>query len=165
MIISLVAAMTPQRVIGKNNQLPWPTMPADMAHFKKITLGKPIIMGRKTYQSIGRLLPGRKNIIITRDKNFKIDGAEVFNDINIALKSVRDCPEICVIGGGEIYSALLPHADILYLSYIYADISGDSFFPEVDATQFKEISREDHKADQQNPYDYSFVTLKRVLSA
>ncbi|HEV2614785.1 MAG TPA: dihydrofolate reductase [Gammaproteobacteria bacterium] len=162
MIISLVAAMTPQRVIGKNNQLPWPTMPADMAHFKKITLGKPILMGRKTYQSIGRLLPGRKNIIITRDKNFNVDGAEIFYDVNTALKSVENYSEVCVIGGGEIYSAVLPQADILYLSYIYADISGDSFFPEFDEKLFKEISREDHKADENNPYDYSFVTLKRI---
>lgn len=161
MIISLIAAMTPDRVIGKDNQLPW-QMPADLAHFKKLTLGKPILMGRKTYQSIGRLLPGRKNIIITRDKNFTVDGAEIFNDIHAALKSVADSPEVCVIGGGDIFEQMLPQADFLYLSYIHTDIVGDSFFPEMNIEQFEEISREDHKADEHNPYNYSFVTMRRT---
>jgi len=161
MIISLVAAMTPNRVIGKNNQLPW-HMPADLAYFKKITSGKPILMGRKTYQSIGRLLPGRKNIIITRDKNFKVDGAEIFYDLNTALKNVENYPEICVIGGSEIFAQVISQADVLYLSYIYADISGDSYFPEFDQNLFQEVSRENHKADENNPYDYSFVVLKRI---
>lgn len=161
MILSLVAAMTPKHVIGKNNQLPW-QMPADLAHFKKLTLSKPIIMGRKTYQSIGRLLPGRKNIIVTRDKNFQVEGAEIFHDLNTALKSVEHYPEVCVIGGGDIFTQALPLADILYLTYIYTDITGDSFFPDVDKNKFTEVSREEHKADEHNPYDYSFVMLKKT---
>ncbi|MDX2164024.1 MAG: dihydrofolate reductase [Gammaproteobacteria bacterium] len=161
MMITLVAAMTPERVIGKNNSLPW-QMPADLAHFKKITLGKPIIMGRKTYQSIGRLLPGRKNIIITRDKNFYVEGAEIFHDIDSALNSLKNEKEICVIGGSEIFAQTLSIADILELTYIQANIDGDSFFPEVDPNLFKEISREAHKADEDNIYDYVFVKLSRM---
>jgi dihydrofolate reductase len=160
MIISVVAAMTPNRVIGKNNQLPW-QMPADLAYFKKTTSDKPILMGRRTYQSIGRLLPGRKNIIITRDKNFTLEGAEVFHDLNTAFETLKNYPEVCVIGGSEIFSQVLPKADILYLSYIYADITGDSYFPEFDQNKFVEVSREDHKADENNPYDYSFVVFKK----
>lgn len=161
MIISLVAAMTPSRIIGKDNQLPW-KMPADLAHFKKITLDKPILMGRKTYESIGRLLPHRKNIIISRDKHFKIDGAEIFHDITTALENLSQYPEVCVIGGSEIFSQVINKADLLYLSYIYADhIMGDCYFPMFNTQQFTEISRENHKADANNPYDYSFVVLKK----
>lgn len=162
MILSLIAALTPTHVIGKDNQLPW-QMPADLAHFKKITLGKPVLMGRKTYQSIGRLLTGRQNIIITRDKNFKLAGAEIFHDIPTALEHLKNTPEVCVIGGSEIFEQVLPKADFLYLSYIHADINGDVYFPEFDKRLFTEISREDHKADQQNPYDYSFVVFKKTI--
>ena len=161
MMITLVAAMTPQRVIGKNNSLPW-QMPADLAHFKKITLGKPIIMGRKTYQSIGRLLPGRKNIIITRDRNFQIEGAEIFHDISSALNSLKNEVDVCVIGGSEIFAQTLPLANVLELTYIQANMDGDSFFPEFDQNKFKEISREEHKADENNPHDYVFVKLLKL---
>jgi len=161
MMITLVAAMTPKRVIGKNNSLPW-QMPADLAHFKKITLGKPVIMGRKTYQSIGRLLPGRKNIIISRDKHFYIEGAEIFHDIDSALDSLKNQKEVCVIGGSEIFAQTLPLANVLELTYIQANIDGDSFFPEFDQSSFTEILREEHKADENNPYDYVFVKLLKL---
>ncbi len=161
MIITLIAAMTPQRVIGKNNQLPW-NMPADLAHFKKLTVGKPVIMGRKTYQSIGRLLPERKNIIITRDKDFQVDGAEIFHDIPSAFHDLKEYAEVCVIGGSEIFKQTLTLANVLELTYIQAAIDGDSFFPEFDTDEFKEVARQENKADEKNPYDYTFLTFKRI---
>lgn len=160
-MIILVAAMTPERVIGKNNTLPW-HMPADLAHFKALTSGKAVLMGRKTYQSIGRLLPHRNNIIITRDKQFRVEGADIFHDITSALAHYKNHGDICVIGGSEIYAQTLPYADRLELTYINASMEGDSFFPDFDTTQFNEISREAHKADEKNPYDYVFVTLQKI---
>jgi len=165
MRISLIAALTPARVIGKNNQLPW-QMPADLQYFKKITLGKPVIMGRKTYESIGKPLPGRKNIIITRDRNFPTPSSEcqIVHSVTeaLALESIQDCEEVCVIGGSQIFEETLTIANYLYLTFIEADISGDVYFPEWDKSLWVEISRERHLKDDKNPYDYSFVVFERI---
>ncbi len=126
--ISIIAAMTNNHVIGKNNALPW-HLPADLKHFKNITMGKPIIMGRKTFESIGKPLPGRQNIILTRDKNYHIDGCTIIHSLD-ELQSCTNAAEIFVIGGAEIYKQLLPLTQKLYLTFIDTEIDGDSYFPE-----------------------------------
>jgi len=161
MVISLIAAMTPDRVIGRNNQLPW-HMPADLQHFKNLTSHKTILMGRKTYQSIGRPLPNRRNIIITRDTNFAAPGCEIFHSIDEALTALKDEAEVCIIGGSEIYLQTLARADFLYLTFIHATIDGDTYFPEWNKNEWQEISREEHSSDERNPYSYSFITLQHV---
>jgi dihydrofolate reductase len=167
MRISLIAALTPLRVIGKNNQLPW-HMPADLQYFKKVTLGKPVIMGRKTYESIGRPLPGRKNIIITRQKNFSVPAqCEIFSSVEEALevlkKNNKNYQEVFVIGGSEIFAHTLPLADYLYLTFIDADITGDTYFPDWDNTLWQEIFRENHLKDAENIYNYSFVVFEKKI--
>ena len=161
MIISLIAAMTPARVIGINNQLPW-QMPEDLKHFKALTLHKPIVMGRKTYQSIARPLPHRRNLVITRDKNFVAEGCEIFHSLDTALAGLEKEPEVCIIGGTEIFSQTLPIAHKIYLTLIHAALDGDTYFPEWDLKKWREISREDYLADEKNPYDYSFMVLSSL---
>ena len=158
--ISLIAALGNNRVIGWHNQLPW-HLPADLRHFKDLTLGKPVLMGRKTHESIGRPLPERLNLVVTRDDNFTVSGCQIFHSIPAALAHVANEPEIMVIGGAEIFAACLPQAHTLYLTSIRHDFAGDSFFPTWDAEAWQEVERLDCKPDEKNPYDYSFVTLKR----
>lgn len=158
-ILSLIAAMSNNRVIGKNNTLPW-HLPADLKHFKNMTLGKPIIMGRRTFESIGKPLPGRQNIIMTRDKNYHATGCTIIHSFE-QIKSSTDAPEIMVIGGAELYTQLLSQAQRLYLTFIHADFEGDRYFPEWQTNQWQEISREDHLKDEQNNYDYTFVTFEK----
>lgn len=153
-----VVAMAQNRVIGKQNQLPW-RMPADLQHFKSVTMGKPVIMGRKTYESIGRPLPGRLNIIVTRDLNYKAPGCEVVSSPGVALSLVAAQPEACLIGGSELYKQLLPEVSQIYLTVIHHDFDGDAYFPELDKNEWQEVSREDHQADENNAYDYSFIIL------
>lgn len=155
-LISLIAAMANNRVIGKDNQMPW-HLPADLGHFKAITLGKPIIMGRKTYESIGRPLPGRKNIVISRDKSYKLEGCETASSLEEAITLVSEVEEIMIIGGGNLYSQALPHADKLYLTFIDLDVDGDTQFPKYEDLKLTEIKREKHLKDEKNPYDYQFV--------
>lgn len=161
MHISAIVAMSENRVIGRNNQLPW-HLPADLRHFKQITMGHPIVMGRKTYASIGRALPGRRNVIISHNANFQAQGCEVFNSIDDALFALKDAKEIFVIGGAQLFEKILPSVKRLYLTVIHADISGDVFFPVLDSSQWKEIAREDHLADGDNEYAYSFITLDKI---
>ena len=158
--ISLIAAMAKNRVIGKDNQMPW-HLPADLKHFKSITLNHPVIMGRKTYQSIGKALPNRRNIVITRDKSFSVDDAEIFYDLESAVASCNDIAEIMIIGGANIYQQMLPRADSLYITFIDLDVAGDSHFPDWQDLGFKQTISEQHYADEKNPYDYQFVTLER----
>lgn len=162
MQISIIAAMTDQRVIGYHNQLPW-QMPADLAHFKQITLHHPVIMGRKTYQSIGRPLPQRTNIIITRDEKFKADNCLVFHELPQAIQFLQQQAhqEIFIIGGAEIFTQALPLVHRLYLTLIHAEIAGDCYFPEWDKKIWREIQHDDRAPDAKNPYAYSFVTLQR----
>lgn len=155
-LISLIAAMANNRVIGKDNQMPW-HLPADLGHFKAITLGKPIIMGRKTYESIGRPLPGRKNIVISRDKSYKLEGCETASSLEEAITLVSEAEEIMIIGGGNLYAQALPHADKLYLTFIDLDVDGDTRFPKYEDLKLTEIKREKYLKDEKNPYDYQFV--------
>jgi dihydrofolate reductase len=160
MIVSLITAMDRNRLIGSNNQLPW-HLPADFAHFKSVTMGKPIIMGRKTYESIGRPLPGRTNIVLSRDTATSFEGVECVNSFEQALALVPEAEEIMVIGGSTIYELLLPKADRLYLTYVDAEFAGDAWFPEFDKNQWIEIESELREADENNIYDCLFVTLEK----
>jgi len=159
MRVSLIAAMAENRVIGRDNQLPW-RLSADLQHFKALTMGKPIIMGRKTYESIGRPLPGRTNIVITRDSAFQAEGCEVVYSIEQALAAARGFEEVMVIGGAELYRQMLDHADRLYLTLVRAEVEGDALFPEL-GQQWHEVERESRKADDKNQFDYDFVILER----
>lgn len=161
-MISLIAAMAKHRVIGKDNQMPW-HMPADLSHFRQVTTGKPVVMGRKTFDSIGRLLPGRRNIIVSRQT--KPDGlaADWVHSLEDALALVADVEEVMVIGGGELYKQALPLADRLYITEIELEVAGDAFFPDYHAEySWKLIFEDIHTADQKNPYDYRFLTFQRT---
>ncbi|MCH1626378.1 dihydrofolate reductase [Ferdinandcohnia quinoae] len=161
-MISLLFAMDINRVIGKNNDLPW-HLPADLAYFKKITMGHPIIMGRKTYESIGKPLPGRENIIITRDKEYQIDGCTVFHSIDEIVKMDNTVnQELFVIGGSEIFKGILPYSNRLYITEINEEFEGDTFFPEIQMNEWKLISKEKGKKDEKNPYDYFFLIYERI---
>ncbi len=161
MRIVIVVAMSENRAIGKDNQLLW-QMPADLQHFKKITMGKPILMGRKTYQSIGRPLPGRTNVIVTRDENFKADGCVVVHSIEAALMAVEDQEEICVIGGAELFQQMLPLVEKIYLTIVHHEFAADTFFPEINVAEWKEIEKVTHEADEKNKYAYDFLVLQKI---
>jgi dihydrofolate reductase len=162
MRISLVVAMAANGVIGRDNGLPW-HLPADLQHFKRITMGKPILMGRKTWESIGRPLPGRTSIVITRDTGYVAPGCIVVHSIDAALQAAADhADEAMVIGGAEFYRQVLPRADTLYLTRVHADFEGDTFFPEPDASEWREVERRDCEPDEKNPYRYSFIRLDRI---
>ncbi|HTM63914.1 MAG TPA: dihydrofolate reductase [Gammaproteobacteria bacterium] len=163
-VLSAIAATAENRVIGLNNKMPW-HMPADLKHFKEITSGSPVLMGRKTYESIGKPLPNRTNIILTRDAKYPSpeDCIVVTNiDTAISMANELSMDEIFVIGGAEIYQQLLPKIQRVYLTEIHHTFEGDAFFPELSKSEWKEISREQHRSDDKNPYDYSFVVLERV---
>lgn len=162
MIISVIAALAENNVIGKRNSLPW-YLPADLAHFREITTGKPVIMGKNTYDSIGRPLPNRLNIVLSNDRNSKIEGCLVANSLEEALNYVLGAEEVMIIGGASIYKQFLPVAARMYLTRIHHDFEGDVYFPEFDEKEWQENSREDFKADLKNPYNYSFITLEKKL--
>ena len=155
-IISLVAAMAKNRVIGKDNGMPW-HLPADLKHFKAVTLGKPIIMGRKTYESIGRPLPGRQNIVISRSADYQLEGCDTVTSFDAAMDLVSDIEEIMVVGGGFLYSQVLPQAHKLYLTFIDLEVDGDTQFPAYEQLSLTEVKRESFKADEKNPHNYDFV--------
>ncbi|WVD67397.1 type 3 dihydrofolate reductase [Orbus sturtevantii] len=161
-MLSIIVAMANQRVIGLDNQMPW-HLPADLAWFKKNTLNKPIIMGRKTFESIGRPLPNRHNIIISRtpqlSTNPQISWVTSLEEaINIAKKN----EEVFIIGGGNIYQQALAYADRLYLTHINAELKGDTCFPDYSSSQWQQIFQETHHADDKNPYDYTFEILEKA---
>jgi len=156
--LSLIAAVARNGAIGKDNALLW-RLPEDLKFFKRTTLGCPVIMGRKTWDSIGRPLPGRRNIVITRNTTWRADGAEVFHDLASALAATADVPKVFVIGGGELYAQALPLADELVLTEVDADFVGDTFFPKWDRDAFTETSRESHKSDA--GWAYHFVVRQR----
>lgn len=160
-ILSAILAMSENRVIGKNNQLPW-HLPADLKHFKTITTGHSILMGRKTYESIGRPLPNRTNIIITRNAALQIPGCVVVTSIDDALNyAKKENKEIFIIGGAEVYTQLLPVTDRIYLTLVHGQFAGDAFFPELNKEEWKEVDRVDHNADANNAYPYSFIRMER----
>jgi len=158
--LSLIWAMDQNRLIGRDNALPW-KLSADMAWFKKSTMGKPILMGRKTYESIGRPLPGRTNLILTRQKNLEVDGCTVVNTVEQALAAVADADEVMVMGGAEIYAQLFDQADRLYITEIDETFDGDAWFPEFDRDAWQELSRESFGPDEKNTYAYAFIIMER----
>ncbi len=170
MRIALMAALAENRVIGRNNALPW-HLPGDLKYFKAVTLGKPVLMGRKTWDSLGRPLPGRTNIVITRQADFLPAGAaenvKVAASLDAALAIARDvaqrdgADECVVIGGAEIYALALPRCDRLYLTEVHAVVEGDAYFPAFDTAPWQETRRERHAAAGANPFDYSFVVFDR----
>lgn len=163
--IALIWAMARNRVIGRDNSLPW-RLPADMRHFRELTTGHPVLMGRNTYESLGRPLPGRTNIVITSNRHYAAQGCLVANSLNEALNLAAsharpDDPEIFVIGGEKLYAQMLPHADRLYVTLVETEIEGDARFPDFDLTEWRETSTVTHQADEKNPYACVFQTLER----
>jgi dihydrofolate reductase len=161
MRISIIVAMASNRAIGHENRLPW-HLPADLKHFRHITMGKPIVMGRKTWESIGRPLPGRTNIVVTRDEHYTAEGCLVVHSMQEAMQAAGDSEEVMVIGGAEFYRQALPYAETLYLTLVEGEFEGDAFFPEIDETGWRAVASESHEPDEKNPHAYRFVTLQRV---
>jgi len=156
--VALVVAMAHNQVIGRGNGLPWVRLPEDLKHFKAVTLGKPVLMGRKTYESIGKPLPGRTNFVLTRDRSWQADGVIAVHCVDAAMTGEA----LSGIGGAEVYRLLLPLASRIYLTRIDADLAGDTVFPPLDHSQWVETARRDFAADERNPYNMTFVTLDRV---
>lgn len=161
MIVSIIAAMDRNRLIGNKNQLPW-HLPADFAHFKAITMGKPIIMGRKTFESIGKPLPGRINIVLSRNPEIQFDGVVCVSSFEDAINAVSDAEEVMVIGGSTLYEMLLPQVDRMYITYVDGEFTGDAWFPEFDEQQWIEKEVEVRQADEKNLYNCRFVTLEKI---
>lgn len=162
MRIAFVVAYARRRVIGRDNALPWKGMREDMRRMRALTMGKPLIMGRRTYESIGRPLEGRTSIVITRDAAFRPPGVLVARTPGEAVSLAGDVDEAIVFGGSEIFREFLPRADRLYITEIDADIPGDRTFPELDPREWREVERSEHQADERNPYPFRFLTLERV---
>lgn len=160
--IALIAAMTENRVIGRENRLPW-RLSADLRRFKSLTMGKPVIMGRKTYESIGKPLPGRSNIVVTRDPDYRAQGCRVVHSLEQALEAAAGHDEVMVIGGAQLYRQTLDRAERMYLTLVKTELDGDTLFPQIEMRHWRELERESHRADEKNEYDYDFVTLERVL--
>ncbi|GAA6151152.1 dihydrofolate reductase [Pseudoteredinibacter isoporae] len=166
MSVCLVVAAAENNVIGVNNELPW-HLPKDLQYFKQLTMSKPIVMGRKTFDSIGRPLPGRENIIITRQRDWQHEGVRVVHDLDAAVslaKQLNPALDVMVIGGAEIYRQALPMAEKIYLTRVYVELEGDAFFPTLDDGQWQQTACEEHPACERNPYPYAFCVLERVTS-
>ncbi len=167
MNISLIFAMSENRVIGRNNKLPW-YLPNDLKYFKQVTMGKPVIMGRKTYESIGKPLPGRMNLVITRDDAWHAEGVTTCSSLAQAVEratgaaEINGVDEVMVIGGAEIYRLALPAADRIYLTQVHAHIEGDAYMDDIDWSGWREVGREDFQAEDPNIYNYSFVVYDRL---
>lgn len=161
--IIIIVATGQNRVIGKNGKIPW-RLSADLRRFKELTMGHPIIMGRKTYESLGKPLPGRTNIILSLDGNFKAEGCKVLCFLIEALEiaSTLDSEKIFIMGGGQVYKDALFFADEIYLTLVKASFEGDVFFPELNPAEWSEVNREQHEKDEKNPYDYEFIVYERV---
>jgi dihydrofolate reductase len=160
-MISLIVAMAHNRVIGKDNGMPW-HLPADLKHFKAVTLGKPVIMGRKTFESIGKALPKRRNLVVSRNPDYQAPGCEVIHSLEAALALVKDVPEVCIIGGAQLFEEALPQADRLYLTFIDLHVEGDTFFPDWNTIHWKEIAREFLPIGVENNCILEFLTLDRA---
>lgn len=159
-MLSLIVAAGENNEIGKDGAMPW-HLPADLRHFKAVTLGKPVIMGRHTWESIGKPLPQRRNIVVTRDKTWFAQGCEVAHSVPEALVMAAGEPEIMLIGGGQLYREALPRATRIYLTRVHGTFDADTFFPPLDMNQWQETVRETHPADAANPYACSFLVLER----
>ncbi|MCL7996924.1 dihydrofolate reductase [Brucella sp. 21LCYQ03] len=165
-VLSIVVAASENNVIGRDNDMPW-KLSTDLKRFKALTLGKPVIMGRKTWESIGRPLPGRPNIVVTRDAGFKADGATIVSSLEEAIELGRklaielSVDEVCIIGGGKIYAQALPFADRVHLTRVLATIDGDTFFPALDSKIWKEISSEDVPAGEKDSHPTRYIRYDR----
>lgn len=159
--LSLIAAMTRDHVIGLDGDMPW-HLPADLAHFKRLTSGKPVIMGRKTFDSIGRPLPKRRNIVITRNDRWQHEGVEVAHSLETAIALTREEDETMIIGGATLYNAALASAERLYITWIDANVVGDTHFPKWAETEFAVQSEEFRAKDDKNAYDLTFCTYQRI---
>ncbi|MFO7541656.1 MAG: dihydrofolate reductase [Thiobacillus sp.] len=157
--VSVIAALAKNRVIGIENRLPW-RLPEDLAHFKALTLGHPILMGRKTFESLGRPLPGRTNIVITRNADYRPDGCQVAASIPAALALCGEADEVFFIGGAELYAQVIPLADRLYLTEVEIEVQGDAWFPDYDRSAFREISRESHLGEKGDALVFDFVVYE-----
>ena len=159
-MISIIVAVSANNVIGDEGGLPW-ELPEDLRRFKQVTMGKPMIMGRETYDSIGRALPGRKNIVLTRQDDFAAEGCEVVTSIDAALEAAGDAEEIMVIGGGEIYRQFLPTADRIYLTRVQGEVEGDTRFPELDMDEWDVVAVEEYPAVDDREFAFDIETLDR----
>lgn len=161
MRIALIAAMAENRVIGRQNALPW-RLSGDLQHFKSLTMGKPVIMGRNTHESIGKPLPGRLNIVVTSDADYRAEGCRVVHSVEEALEAAHEQDEAMVIGGARLYEQMLELADRIYLTLVKADVEGDVLFPPLDRGIWREVARESHPADEKNEYAYDFIVLDKA---
>ena len=159
MKLSLVVALSQNKVIGLQNRLPW-HLPADLQHFKKLTWGKPILMGRKTFEAIGKPLPGRENLILSQDRAYQAPGCTVIHSVEQALEHAS--AELMIIGGAQIYALFLPLADCIYLTEVMTEVAGDTYFPPINPKEWQVISQEHFPADEKNAYAYCFRVLDRV---
>ena len=152
--------MALNRVIGRDNALPW-RLPADLAHFKRVTMGHPIVMGRRTYESIGKALPGRESIVVTRNAAFQAPGCTVVPSLEAAWRAAGDADEVCVIGGSSLFEETLPMADVIHLTEVEADIQGDTYFPEFDRGEWREKEIARQSADARHAYPIRILELTR----
>lgn len=159
-MISLIAAVAENRVIGKGNALPW-RLPADLKHFRQLTTGHPVIMGRRNFESIGRALPQRTNVVVTRQADYRARDCIVVDSLEAAFGACGDASEVFIIGGAEIYAQTVDRAGRLYLTLVHADVPGDTLFPEVNWSPWREIARVRHAPDERHCYAFSFVTFER----
>ncbi len=157
----LIAALAENRVIGRDNRLPW-HLPADLKHFKALTMGKPMLMGRRTWESLPGLLPGRPHLVLTREPTYRAAGCTVVHALDEALEAARAASELMIIGGAALYAQTLPLAARLQLTLVHAVVEGDALFPDYRSEDWRETAREPHPADRANACAYSFVTLDRV---
>ena len=161
-MVSFVVAVAENGVIGQKGELPWGSLPDDLQHFKRLTLGHPVVMGRRTYDSLGRALPKRPNIVVTRQADWAAPGCETAASVLNALARAHELDEdVCVIGGGEIYREALPAADVIYLTEVHHAFEGDAYFPDLSPSDWREENRERHETDDRHAYAFSFVTLRR----
>jgi len=160
MIVSIIAAMDRNRLIGNNNQLPW-HLPVDFAHFKSVTMGKPIVMGRKTFESIGKPLPGRQNIVLSRDSNWQTDGVVVAGNLDDTFALAGAADEIMVIGGSTVYQLAMPRVQRMYLTHVEAEFEGDAWFPEIAQDEWDISATQTSEIDERNRYRCRFVTYEK----
>jgi dihydrofolate reductase len=160
-MISIIVAVSENGIIGAAGALPW-RLSDDLRHFKAVSMGKPIVMGRKTWESIGRPLPGRQNIVITRQAGFEAPGCDVVASMDAAVSAAGDAEEIMIIGGSQVYALFLPAAERVYLTRVHAKVEGDAFFPALDEGTWQLVSDERHAADERNEFDYSFRLYERT---
>lgn len=160
-IVSLIVAADERGGIGRDGGLPW-HLPDDLKRFKALTMGKPMVMGRRTWESIGRPLPGRRSLVVSRQRNVEIPGAEVVNSFEDALLAAGDVPEVCVIGGAELYRAALPRADLVHLTRVHGTVEADTFLPPLDPAEWEQVSCEQRPPDERHAHAVSYITLRRT---